>query len=224
MTFIYILYLEGGKYYVGKSLNPTKRIEDHKNGKGSSWTNKHKILEVLEVIETDEFDEDKYVKKYMRDYGIDNVRGGSYVSDSLTEEQVKLIRSEIRGATDCCSKCGSPSHFIANCTNVITKLYCSRCGRNNHNIKKCYVSKHKNGTLLTSLPSIQRPNTQIKYSQNVVKTHLEPVVKTPVVKTPEVKTPEVKQEQNWFGNMFNKISNEFVNPDSKLRKDIIGKF
>jgi hypothetical protein len=30
------------------------------------------------------FDEDKYVKEYIAKYGIDKVRGGSYVTNDLT--------------------------------------------------------------------------------------------------------------------------------------------
>lgn len=39
-------------------------------------------------------DVDKYVKKYMFDYGIENVRGGSYKSIILTDQQINSIKSE----------------------------------------------------------------------------------------------------------------------------------
>ena len=40
LTNIYILKLEGGNYYVGKTDNPTKRYQEHVEGKGSAWTKK----------------------------------------------------------------------------------------------------------------------------------------------------------------------------------------
>jgi predicted GIY-YIG superfamily endonuclease len=78
---IYILRLEEGKYYIGKSENPIKRYEAHLAGTGSSWTKKYPPIELINVIENSSaFDEDKYTKEYMATYGIDNVRGGSYVT------------------------------------------------------------------------------------------------------------------------------------------------
>ena len=38
--FIYILELEEGKYYVGKTEDPTYRIESHFASNGSAWTKK----------------------------------------------------------------------------------------------------------------------------------------------------------------------------------------
>ena len=37
---IYILKLEGARYYIGKSDNVIKRYEQHVNGYGSAWTKK----------------------------------------------------------------------------------------------------------------------------------------------------------------------------------------
>ncbi len=42
MFYIYVLKLEdkssGYKYYIGKSNNPLRRVEEHNNSKGASWT------------------------------------------------------------------------------------------------------------------------------------------------------------------------------------------
>ena len=53
MCFIYVLKLEGGKYYVGKTNNPNIRVNNHFNSNGSVWTKKYKPLSVLEVIPFD---------------------------------------------------------------------------------------------------------------------------------------------------------------------------
>lgn len=87
MFSIYILRLEDNKYYVGKTNNIKKRIKQHKESYGSSWTKKYKFIEMIDVIETNEhFLEDMYVKKYMNRYGINNVRGGSYSRVLLSYE------------------------------------------------------------------------------------------------------------------------------------------
>ena len=50
-TNIYILELEDGKYYVGKSIDPIQRFEQHASGEGSAWTRKYKPVAVDKVVE-----------------------------------------------------------------------------------------------------------------------------------------------------------------------------
>ena len=115
-TNIYILRLEGGNYYVGKSDNPAQRFQQHMNGKGATWTKIHKPVKLVKVIEkASHFDEDKHVKELMAKYGIDKVRGGTYVQETLSELQEESLKKEIRGATDCCTRCGNTGHFVATC-------------------------------------------------------------------------------------------------------------
>ena len=114
-TNIYILRLEQGKYYIGKSEDPQKRFTQHLEGNGSMWTKKYKPLELVQVINSaSNFDEDKCVKEYMNRYGISNVRGGSYSSEILTADQIRLCQMEIRGANDRCFRCGG-NHFVKDC-------------------------------------------------------------------------------------------------------------
>lgn len=122
---IYILYCEEGKYYVGKTKNATslkKRLENHFNVKGSSWTQKYKPLYLFDNIDNcDDYDEDKYTLKYMNLFGIDNVRGGSYCQLTLSENMLKEIKEKIYGSEDRCFCCGSKEHFINLCPKKIIK-------------------------------------------------------------------------------------------------------
>ncbi len=116
MTNIYILRLQDNKYYVGKSDDPYKRYQEHCNGYGSFWTNKYRPIEIEKIIkDANSFDEDRYVKEYMSKYGIENVRGGTYVTEELVMIQKEMLTKEIRGANDCCIRCGFKGHFIKNC-------------------------------------------------------------------------------------------------------------
>jgi cellular nucleic acid-binding protein len=115
-TNIYILKLEGGKYYVGKSNDPYKRFNEHLYGSGSAWTRQHKPIKIEKIIPSaSSFDEDKYTKEYMSKYGIDNVRGGTYVETKLNPEQHASLQKEIWSANNKCTKCGRNSHFVADC-------------------------------------------------------------------------------------------------------------
>jgi len=115
-TNIYILKLENNKFYIGKTDNLEKRKEAHINGTASSWTKKYKPLSVEKIIQNaSPFDEDKYTIEYMCKYGIDNVRGGIYVTEALDGFQRYTIKKSIWGANDCCTQCGRKGHFIKNC-------------------------------------------------------------------------------------------------------------
>jgi len=116
LTTVYILKLINNKYYVGRSSNVAKRFNDHLNGTGSFWTKKYKPINIEKVVENVSlFEEDKVTKEYMYKYGIDNVRGGSYVRERLAPYELKLIRKEIFAAHDLCIRCGSNKHFIKDC-------------------------------------------------------------------------------------------------------------
>jgi len=134
MTNIYILRLEGGKYYVGKSDDVNKRYKQHIDGYGSAWTKKYNVIGIAKQIpNASPFDEDRYVKEYMNIYGIQNVRGGSYVQVELTEDQENSLKTEIRAATDKCTRCGREGHFAKNCyakTEVeVDEWECEYCDR-----------------------------------------------------------------------------------------------
>ena len=114
---IYILQLTGGRYYVGKTNNIARRYQEHLNGSGSAWTRRWPPTTLVKTVDaTSPFDEDKTVKEYMAKYGIDKVRGGSYVSETLDAAQHDLLTKEIRGAEGRCTQCGGAGHFAAACT------------------------------------------------------------------------------------------------------------
>ena len=118
MVFIYILKLKNNKYYVGKTSNPKIRLDNHFNLTGSKWTQKYTPLNIQEIIPNcEDFDEDKYTIKYMNEYGVDNVRGGSFCEMNLTNESKNMINRMIISSTDKCNSCGEKGHFSKDCKN-----------------------------------------------------------------------------------------------------------
>ena len=113
---IYILKLEDECWYVGKTAGDIdKRVQYHMNGTGSAWTKLHRPINIHErFLDVSPFDEDKYTKEYMAKYGMDKVRGGTYVLPTLQKTQKELLQKEIWGAQDRCFTCGG-NHFVYKC-------------------------------------------------------------------------------------------------------------
>ena len=114
--FIYVLQLEHGKYYVGKTTDTIGRIIAHINGIGTPWTTKYKPQQIYEIKpDCDDYDEDKITLKYMKEYGIHNVRGGTFCKIDLDEEQIRIINQMINGSENRCYICGELNHLSMKC-------------------------------------------------------------------------------------------------------------
>lgn len=130
METLYVLKLQSGKYYVGKSADVAQRFKQHLSGRGSAWTNLYKPVSILETRPiTSIHDETNVTKDLMKKYGISNVRGGAYTAVDLPVEQEDMIRHEMRSSTDACYKCGKPGHFANKCTRKSSFTGTCGCGK-----------------------------------------------------------------------------------------------
>ncbi|KAJ3371245.1 Cullin-4A [Allomyces arbusculus] len=115
-TTVYVLKCADGKFYVGKTKNHRLRIDQHLTGNGAAWTVMYPPIKVVHLEHNaDPFDEDKFVKMYMRTYGIDNVRGGSYSQIKLDPRIKEALQKELLTAGDKCFRCKKLGHFVRDC-------------------------------------------------------------------------------------------------------------
>ena len=116
---IYVLRLDKGKYYIGKTAKFIPRLQQHINKVASSWTTAYPVVDVEEIrLLVSDHDENNVTKEYMAKYGIDNVRGGAYVKITLDDAEKKLLQKEIWDIQGSCTKCGRPGHMVASCHSV----------------------------------------------------------------------------------------------------------
>lgn len=114
MNLLYVLKLEANKFYIGKTNNIQRRFNEHKRN-SCRFTVMYKPLQVLETYRYFEFGEDMLTLKYMKKYGIDNVRGGSYSSPILSKEEIRLIDKMIKTSNDRCYICNDKGHYANAC-------------------------------------------------------------------------------------------------------------
>ena len=150
MVFIYILQLQNGKYYVGKTSNPSFRLEQHFNAESSNWTQKYKPISLIDIIPNcDERDEDKYTIQFMERYGINNTRGGSFCEIKLSDTNISTLNQMIRGVSNKCYICGRRDHFANDCKKFIEEkkpitnegCKCASSFLFPHRKKKCALNK-----------------------------------------------------------------------------------
>jgi predicted GIY-YIG superfamily endonuclease len=88
--WLYILKLEGGKWYVGiTSKTPEQRFEQHLHGRGAYWTKHYKPIEielredlgVVSMAHAEKY-EREITHSLMKERGMNNVRGGDLTDDA----------------------------------------------------------------------------------------------------------------------------------------------
>src|SRR5688572_17358222 len=164
MSGVYILELEGDRYYVGFSENYEARINDHFMELGCEWTRIYKPIKVHDKIPGGTLmDESNVTLGLMKKYGIDKVRGGPWVQIKLEDPPYRQM-AHISGA---CFRCFRHGHMSSACKEQYT-LYgfkieeknankppekCERCGRKGHGKFSCEYIQDIMGNKISGMRS-----------------------------------------------------------------------
>ena len=98
--WLYVLSLEQGKHYVGiTTQTPEKRFQEHVKGVlPAKWTMKYKPEKILDTKDLGEMTrkdaeayEQKVVRKYMKEKGYNNTRGGDLTDEENYEQHFGRI-------------------------------------------------------------------------------------------------------------------------------------
>ena len=83
-SYIYVLELIENRYYIGRTANILRRIEEHFTNNGSIYTKAFKPIKIIEICEEITIqDEKEKTLEYMSKYGWEKVRGYSWCSLKL---------------------------------------------------------------------------------------------------------------------------------------------
>jgi hypothetical protein len=123
---VYVLALQKGGVYVGKSRDIDARVQQHCNGVGSNWC-RHQggvIAERAPVVAGSLLDaaswEMNETVAQMLIHGYENVRGWEFSScGPLTSRECDTIKTIVMGQGNMCRRCGGEGHFATNCTHAL---------------------------------------------------------------------------------------------------------
>lgn len=164
--YVYLLELQNGKYYVGRTNNVTRRVQQHNGESDAEWVRLHCFVRLISSQPiSSRLEEDLEVKKAMLQYGIDNVRGGTYSTIFLSEQTTAILKQELVHAEDKCFNCGGKDHYLSACplsrkaSQVeVEKSNCTRCGRNTHTADKCFaVNRFDGAPIVAEVPIVREP-------------------------------------------------------------------
>lgn len=89
---VYVLQCTDNKYYVGYTTSLGKRIAAHFAGNGAQYTRQHRPIKTVLYKEGTPFDELKITLRYMKKYGVENVRGSCWCGHEILGSTVQILQ------------------------------------------------------------------------------------------------------------------------------------
>ena len=118
---VYVLQLKNNKIYVGESNDPKRRMWVHVHNQGSAWTKKYPVIKRVKPKikkQNSYFKELTETLEWMKEKGIDNVRGSMFTKPFPLSKQEKIMAAQLYCELhNLCRKCGGEGHFVNQCLN-----------------------------------------------------------------------------------------------------------
>ena len=151
MVNIYVLKLERGKFYVGKTKHTVQRLKQHWDGDGAAWTRKYEMKDLHRWYpDKKDADENRITLQMMAEHGVRNVRGGDWCNIKMNAGAIRKLEKKCR------SKKKAPAKKKA------TTRGCKRCGRDGHTRSRCYAWTTVDGVDITTESWVYRPKKKAK--------------------------------------------------------------
>ena len=122
---VYVIKLDNGTIYVGKSKDMVKRLRQHMtSGGGAQWCRANGCNDVR-LLPTRNTKAGQSITTMgatrnafqMLRHGPDKVRGWIFTNEeALTQNELKTIYRMLADRTDCCFKCGMYGHYSTSCS------------------------------------------------------------------------------------------------------------
>ena len=149
MVNIYVLKLERGKFYVGKTKHTVQRLKQHWDGDGAAWTRKYEMKDLHRWYpDKKDADENRITLQMMAEHGVRNVRGGDWCFVHMNAGEIRKLEK----------KCGSKKKA----KKKATTRGCKRCGRDSHTRSRCYAWTTVDGVDITTESWVYRPKKKAK--------------------------------------------------------------
>jgi len=119
---VYVLALEQGGIYVGRSNDIDSRIQQHQSGAGSAWCRRQGGV-VREVPTVHAGSPDDLASWEMNEtvaqmlmHGFENVRGWEFTNcAALSSKECDTLKTLVMGQGNMCRRCGGEGHFATHC-------------------------------------------------------------------------------------------------------------
>lgn len=127
---VYVIELQRGFFYVGKSHDIQRRIMQHTHAAAGSskdqsahWCKKYGPIIAVHApltqhtVDMDTWERDELVARMLK-HGFHCVRGWQILdpTETLSTGSYHTIRNLIMGSRDLCRQCGHAGHFVKDCT------------------------------------------------------------------------------------------------------------
>jgi ribosomal protein L37E len=123
---VYVLALEQGGIYVGRSADIDSRIQQHRSGLGSAWCRRQGgVVSEEPTVHAGSPDdlaswEMNETVAQMLIHGFENVRGWEFTNcAALTSKECDTLKTLVMGQGNMCRRCGGEGHFAQHCRREI---------------------------------------------------------------------------------------------------------